>query len=69
MSRTSRLDGRHVALGATFEGPTCNGMRLPWAYAQELQDEVIATRTRASLIDVTSVNLINIAGPDAEAAC
>jgi aminomethyltransferase len=42
-------------------------MPLPWAYAQDLQDEVIATRTRASLIDVTSVNLIDVTGPDAEA--
>ena len=30
------------------------------------KDEVIATRTRASLIDVTSVNLVNVTGPDAE---
>ena len=67
MSRTSQLDGRHAELGATFEGPTWNGMRLPWAYAQDLQDEVVATRTRASLIDVTAVNLIDVSGPDAEA--
>jgi len=61
------LDARHRALGADFNGDTWNGMALPWSYARDLQDEVIATRTRASLIDVTSVNLVDVVGPDAEA--
>lgn len=65
--RKSVLDIRHQELGATFEGDHWNDMALPWSYEQDLQDEVIATRTRASLIDVTSVNLVDVTGADAEA--
>jgi aminomethyltransferase len=67
MMRSSMLDVRHRELGATFAGDHWNNMALPWSYLQDLQDEVIATRTRATLIDVTSVNLVNVTGPDAEA--
>jgi aminomethyltransferase len=42
-------------------------MPLPWSYRTDVHEEVIATRSRAALYDVSALNLINVHGPDAEA--
>ncbi|MCB4771351.1 aminomethyltransferase family protein [Ancylobacter sp. Lp-2] len=64
--RNSILNERHIALGTKFES-SWNGMPLPQFYATDPYDEVATVRSRAGLIDVSSLNLVNVTGPDAVA--
>ncbi|MBS7539862.1 aminomethyltransferase family protein [Ancylobacter lacus] len=64
VTRNSILNERHVQLGTKFES-SWNGMPLPQFYATDPYDEVAAVRTRAGLIDVSSLNLVNVRGPEA----
>lgn len=67
MTRHSVLDERHRQLGSKLDGDTWNGMPIPWRYRSDPHDEVVATRTRAALYDVSALNIVNVSGPDAEA--
>lgn len=64
--RNSILNERHIALGTKFES-SWNGMPLPQFYATDPYDEVTAVRSRAGLIDVSSLQLVNVTGPEAVA--
>ncbi|HSI39044.1 MAG TPA: aminomethyltransferase family protein [Xanthobacteraceae bacterium] len=64
--RNSILTDRHIALGTEFES-SWNGMPLPQFYTTDPYDEVTAVRSRAGLIDVSSLQLVNVTGPDAVA--
>lgn len=64
--RNSILNERHIQLGTKFES-SWNGMPLPQFYATDPYDEVAAVRSRAGLIDVSSLNLVNVAGGEAVA--
>lgn len=65
--RNSALNERHRQLGSALDGDTWNGMPIPWSYSSDPHEEVIATRTRAALYDVSALNIVNVSGPDAEA--
>ena len=67
MQRHSALEERHRQLGSLLDGDTWNGMPLPWSYRTDPHEEVIATRTRAGLYDVSALNIIKVQGRDAEA--
>jgi aminomethyltransferase len=67
MSRNSILNERHRQLGSKLDGDTWNGMPIPWSYHSDPHDEVVATRTRAALYDVSALNIVNVSGPDAQA--
>jgi aminomethyltransferase len=67
MKRNSALNERHRQLGSQLDGDTWNGMPIPWRYHSDPHDEVIATRSRAALYDVSALNIVNVSGPDAEA--
>lgn len=66
MTRNSALNPIHMALGSTLDGDTWNGMPIPWSYDSDVNDEVIAVRSRAGLYDVSALNIVNISGKDAE---
>lgn len=65
--RNSVLNERHRQLGSQLDGDTWNGMPIPWRYASDPHEEVIATRSRAALYDVSALNIVNVSGPEAEA--
>jgi aminomethyltransferase len=65
--RNSVLNDRHRQLGSKLDGDTWNDMPIPWSYSTDPHEEVIATRTRAALYDVSALNIVNVFGPDAEA--
>lgn len=67
MQRNSILNERHRQLGSQLDGDTWNGMPIPWSYRSDPHEEVIATRTRAALYDVSALNIVHVSGPDAEA--
>ena len=67
MQRNSILNERHRQLGSKLDGDTWNNMPIPWSYHSDPHEEVVATRTRAGLYDVTALNIVNVSGPDAEA--
>jgi aminomethyltransferase len=67
MQRNSVLNERHRQLGSKLDGDTWNGMPIPWSYHTDAHEEVIATRTRAALYDVSALNIVNVSGPEAEA--
>lgn len=67
MERNSVLNARHRQLGSQLDGDTWNGMPIAWRYACDPHDEVIATRSRAALYDVSALNIVNVSGPDAQA--
>lgn len=65
--RSNTLDVRHRALGAALEGGPYNDLEVPWAYRTDPFDEVVATRTRVALYDVTAILTAHVSGPDAAA--
>lgn len=65
-SRNSVLNDRHRELGAKFDGDSWNDMSIAWSYSTDPHEEVIATRTRAALYDVSAINIVKVFGPDAE---
>ncbi|MCB5186541.1 aminomethyltransferase family protein [Methylobacillus caricis] len=66
MSRNSILNERHRALGSRLDGETWNDMPIPWSYDSDVNDEVVAVRSKAGLYDVSALNIVNVTGPDAE---
>lgn len=65
--RNSVLNDRHRKLGSALDGDTWNDMPIPWRYHTDPHEEVVATRTRAALYDVSALNIVNVRGRDAEA--
>lgn len=66
MQRNSILNERHRQLGSKLDGDTWNNMPIPWSYNTDPHEEVVVTRTRAGLYDVSALNIVNVSGPDAE---
>jgi aminomethyltransferase len=66
LSRHSILSERHRQLGSALDGELWNHMALPWRYRTDPHEEVIATRTRAALYDVSALNILTVRGPDAQ---
>ncbi|ODR96880.1 aminomethyltransferase [Methyloceanibacter stevinii] len=66
-TRNSALNSRHEALGSKLDGETWCDMRVPWSYATDPNDEVVAVRTCAGLYDVSALNIVRVTGPDAVA--
>ncbi len=65
ITRNSVLNVRHKELGSTLDGEIWNGMPIPWSYHTDVNDEVVAVRTRAGLYDVSGLNIVNVTGPAA----
>ncbi|EGG98476.1 Aminomethyltransferase [gamma proteobacterium IMCC2047] len=65
-NRTSVLESRHQALGATLAD--WNDMAVAWTYSTDPDSEADATRTAAGLIDLSALRRVHIKGPDAFAA-
>ena len=69
--RFSALIDRHRALGSNLED--WSGMGTAWSYASNPEDEYIAIRTKAGLMDVSGLKKVHITGPAAshviERAC
>jgi aminomethyltransferase len=66
LERQSVLNERHRQLGSELDGDRWNHMPLPWRYRTDPHEEVIATRTRAALYDVSALNILHVHGPDAQ---
>ena len=67
MTRQSILNVRHRELGSKLDGDTWNDMPLPWFYASDPNDEVVAVRSKAGLYDISALNILHVTGPDAAA--
>ncbi len=63
--RTSALADRHRALGSALED--WNGMGTAWTYRSDVQDDHVAIRTRAGLMDVSGLKKLHLVGPHAAA--
>ncbi|TCT07545.1 aminomethyltransferase family protein [Aquabacter spiritensis] len=62
--RQSILNERHRALGSKLE-ESWNDMSIPQHYATDPYAETTAVRTRAGLIDVSALKIVEVTGPDA----
>lgn len=65
-SRQSALNDRHRALGSDLS-QSWNDMPIPQFYATDPYVETTVTRSKAGLIEVTALQLINLSGPGATA--
>ncbi|MBB2201825.1 aminomethyltransferase family protein [Gluconacetobacter tumulisoli] len=63
--RSTVLGDRHRALGSALED--WNGMGTPWTYRSDVQDDYVAIRTRAGLMDVSGLKKMHLVGPHASA--
>ncbi|NVN09682.1 aminomethyltransferase family protein [Nguyenibacter vanlangensis] len=63
--RISAVSERHRALGSALED--WNGMGTPWTYRGDVQDDYVAIRTRAGLMDVSGLKKLHLVGPHASA--
>ena len=63
--RTSALAERHRALGSGLED--WNGMGTAWTYRSDVQDDYVAIRTCAGLMDVSGLKKLHLVGPHASA--
>jgi len=61
--RFSTLIDRHKALGSNLED--WSGMGTAWSYSGDADEEYIAIRTRAGLMDVSGLKKVHITGPHA----
>ncbi len=61
--RFSTLADRHRALGSKLED--WSGMGTAWTYDKDADDEHIAIRTKAGLMDVSGLKKVHITGPHA----
>lgn len=64
LPRQSALNDRHRALGSDLS-QSWNSMPIPQFYATDPYVETAVTRSAAGLIEVTALQLINLAGPGA----
>ena len=63
--RHAVLGDRHRALGSRLED--WNGMPTAWTYAHDVQDDHVAIRTKAGLMDVSGLKKLHLTGPHASA--
>ncbi len=63
-SRQSILNDRHAALGSDLS-TAWNDMPIPQNYSTDPYDEVATVRTRAGLIDVSGLRMLNVKGSGA----
>jgi len=61
--RFSTLADRHRALGSNLED--WNGMGTAWTYDKDWDEEYVAIRTKAGLMDVSGLKKVHINGPHA----
>ena len=61
--RTSALADRHRALGSNLED--WSGMGTAWTYDKDMDEEHVAIRTRAGLMDVSGLKKVHVVGPHA----
>ncbi len=61
--RFSALVDRHRALGSKLEN--WNGMGTAWTYDKDQEEEYLAIRTKAGLMDVSGLKKVHITGPHA----
>ena len=61
--RFSALGDRHRALGSNLED--WSGMGTAWSYDSDPQDEYMAIRTKAGLMDVSGLKKVHVTGPAA----
>ena len=61
--RFSTLIDRHRALGSNLED--WSGMGTAWSYSGDADEEYIAIRTKAGLMDVSGLKKVHITGPHA----
>ncbi len=61
--RFSALGDRHRALGSNLED--WSGMGTAWSYAADPEQEYLAIRTKAGLMDVSGLKKVHITGPAA----
>ena len=61
--RFSTLGDRHRALGSNLED--WNGMGTAWSYDQDIEQDYLAIRTKAGLMDVSGLKKIHLTGPHA----
>ncbi|WP_182356755.1 aminomethyltransferase family protein [Komagataeibacter europaeus] len=61
--RHSVLSDRHSTLGSSLED--WNGMGTAWTYDKDVQDDYVAIRTRAGLMDVSGLKKLHLVGPHA----
>ncbi len=64
--RQSILNDRHRALGSDLS-QSWNDMSIPQSYASDPYAETAAVRTKAGLIEVTALKIIDVTGPQATA--
>jgi aminomethyltransferase len=63
--RISALADRHRALGSKLED--WNGMGTAWTYAKDVNQDHVAIRTKAGLMDVSGLKKLHLVGPHASA--
>jgi len=63
--RTSALADRHRALGSQLED--WSGMGTAWTYDKDMNEEHVAIRTRAGLMDVSGLKKVHVVGPHSHA--
>jgi len=63
--RTSALADRHRALGSTLED--WSGMGTAWTYDKDINEEHVAIRTKAGLMDVSGLKKLHLVGPHSHA--
>ncbi len=61
--RFSALADRHRALGSNLED--WNGMGTAWTYEKDQEEEYLAIRTKAGVMDVSGLKKVHISGPHA----
>ena len=61
--RFSALGDRHRALGSNLED--WSGMGTAWSYASDPEQEYLAIRTKAGLMDVSGLKKVHVTGPAA----
>jgi glycine cleavage system aminomethyltransferase T len=66
LPRQSALNDRHRALGSDLS-QSWNDMPIPQFYATDPYAETTAVRSRAGLIDVSGLQIIDLTGPEATA--
>ena len=61
--RFSTLGARHRAMGSTLED--WSGMGTAWTYDKNQEEEYVAIRTKAGVMDVSGLKKVHITGPHA----
>lgn len=61
--RVSALADRHRALGSRLEN--WSGMGTAWTYDKDVDEEYVAIRTKAGLMDVSGLKKVHVVGPHA----